>query len=409
MLNSELVVMEESHTDRVSPADRLFLLLLAAVLLLTPLLTLLRWRNGASFYEQRMLAEAPEITGESLWSGQLFTDTESALSDHLPLRDRLLKADTRLDLALGRPKVNDLVVNTDVLLSVNGYFRGGLGNLADKAGETAARYAGLDALVRSCGGYFCYMGLPLQFTYFSDRYPAYMENRTWCTDPIRDAFSAAMEDADVPFLNMYALFQAQGMPEAFYFRTDHHFTCEGAFAARDALMSRLERDVPALLSAPLTRGDYIRTALPNPFLGSSNRRLYGLWENDDHLEIAEPKAAISFTRTDNGAAAAPSVFALPEDDTGAVTYSVYMGGDIGETVIDTNRPHLPSLLIYGDSFTNALETLLWADFDETRSLDFRCYDGSSLTDYIRKYRPDVVVCVRDESVFLSPEGNGTTD
>lgn len=36
-----------------------------------------------------------------------------------------------------------------------------------------------------------------------------------------------------------------------------------------------------------------------------------------------------------------------------------MGGDIGESVITTNRPKLPNILIYGDSFTNPLETLLW--------------------------------------------------
>ena len=83
-----------------------------------------------------------------------------------------------------------------------------------------------------------------------------------------------------------------------------------------------------------------------------------------------------------------------------------MGGDIGETILQTNRPSLKTALIVGDSFTNALETLLWTGFDETRSLDYRHYKGESLIDYVQTYQPDVVLIVRDESLYLSLEGNG---
>ena len=86
--------------------------------------------------------------------------------------------------------------------------------------------------------------------------------------------------------------------------------------------------------------------------------------------------------------------------------SLYMGGDIAETVIDTGRPELPSLLIYGDSYTNALETLLWYSFDVTRAVDLRCYQGRSLADYIQEYQPDVVLCIRDYGSLLSADCNG---
>ncbi|MCI2057968.1 MAG: DHHW family protein [Oscillibacter sp.] len=391
-------------------ANRVFLLLFALAFLTVPLLTLARWKDGPSFYEQRMLTAMPALSADGVWSGDYFTAAEQALSDHVCGRDRILRADTALDLAAGRPKVNNLVVGSDVLLSVNGYSRWSLASLDSQAEAAARRYASLRKLIGSQGGTFYYVGVPLQFTYFSDRYPSYMENRVWHTDAVRAAFSSAMEQEGVPFIDVYSAFAQEGKPDYLYFRTDHHYTFEGAFAAYELLMDRVARENTALSLVPLGREDFDFTTLPNPFLGSSNRRLYHLWKSsdgrEDRVEIAVPRQSIPFSREDSGKSSDASVFSLPTDSAGLIGYDVYMGGDRAETVIRTNRPELPSVLIYGDSFTNPLETLLWTDFDETRSLDFRYYSEKTLGDYIRQYRPDVVICVRDESTFLSESGNG---
>ena len=84
-----------------------------------------------------------------------------------------------------------------------------------------------------------------------------------------------------------------------------------------------------------------------------------------------------------------------------------MGGDVAETIIDTGRPSLPSVLIYGDSFTNPVETLLYYSFDTMRSIDLRGYKTMSLTDYIETYKPDIVICIRDYESLLSLDGIGT--
>ena len=114
-------------------------------------------------------------------------------------------------------------------------------------------------------------------------------------------------------------------------------------------------------------------------------------------------------RTNNGIQVDSTVYTLPENEDELVTYSVYMGGDIGESVITTNRPKLPNILIYGDSFTNPLETLLWTQANELRSIDFRYYTQSTLKDYITEHKPDIVICVRDETAFLSEAGNGIAE
>ena len=98
---------------------------------------------------------------------------------------------------------------------------------------------------------------------------------------------------------------------------------------------------------------------------------------------------------------------LPGNDTDEVAYAAYMGGDIAETVIDTGRDELPSLLIYGDSFTNPVEGLMYYSFDEMRTVDLRHYKDMTLADYIALYQPDVVVGIRDYESLLSTDYNGS--
>ena len=142
-------------------------------------------------------------------------------------------------------------------------------------------------------------------------------------------------------------------------------------------------------------------------MGSRGRKIFGLENCGEHLTIGLPKDPIPFTRADNGTETAATVYAMPATGTEDVLYSLYMGGDVGETVIETNRPGLPSILIYGDSFTNPVECLAYYSFDEMRSIDLRHYKDRTLADYIQTYQPDIVVGIRDYEALLSTDFNGS--
>ena len=390
--------------------QKAFLILLTAFLLLTPVLSLVCMDETAAdvqYYEQRNPAPLPVPAASALLDGSFFTDFESAVSDRLAFRTASIRSYFALTMALGRPTVDDSVVNAEVMLGKNGYSRWDNSSLYTEAAEIAADYADLKTYVESHGGYLCYVGLPLQTFYYTEYYPDYLENREWHLTTLRDAFSSAMEEAGVPFIEMNAVFRALDGSEPVYPETDHHYTYYGAYVTAQTFAERITADTAWQVTIP-EREELSWQELPNPFLGSRNRKFYGLWDSTDRAAVAVPKEEIPFRRWDNGAEVEAAMFALPETETEEITYSLYMGGDMGETVIRTEREELPDVLVVGDSFTNSLETLLYMGFDEMRSLDYRYYSEKSLRDYIAEYEPDVVLFVRDESTYYSRELNGST-
>lgn len=180
-----------------------------------PILTLLKPQDQVSAYEQRALASIPTISKQKVWDGTYFNEWETALSDHIVLRDTMLKLHTRLSLLLEKPVVNDLVIEKEKLLDFYGYSYWNLDYLSNEAKTVAQSYKKLNDIVTSYGGYFIYVGVPQQSTYFSEYYPKYMDSRQWHTTAIRTEFSAAMEEAGVPFLNMTELYKKEGNPDEY--------------------------------------------------------------------------------------------------------------------------------------------------------------------------------------------------
>ena len=386
-------------------SQRAFLLCLLAALLAVPAGTAL-WsrKTTAAYYENRSLAEFPAVTAESLWDGTLGGNLESWYSDHVPGRTTLLKADTAVQMnLLHRPVVNEVVSAADVLLPFLDYEERAAEEYPALAAAAAEPFARLSGYVRAYGGTFCYAGFPEQRVYFRDKYPDYLSRHETEASAGDGAYARAMAEAGVDFLDMGAVYDAQGHPETYYSAVDHHYNYYGAYTAYRAILDHLAeagRDLPVLTEEDLDFRD-----LPNPYIATRNRKLYNLWPNEERAVIGIQRNPVPFTRYDNGELSERPLFVLPEADYMPTTYNLYMGGDFAETVLETGRPELPNALIFGDSFTNALETLLYASFNETRVLDLRHYGEISLREYLDQYRPDVVLCIQNDTFYYLGGGN----
>lgn len=386
--------------------DRAFLACLLAVLLAVPAWVALRsHRETTAYYENRSLAERPALTLSSLWDGSFGTAFESWYSDHAPGRTTLLKTDTKVQMdVLKRPVVNGIVDAGGVLVPYLDYDEWSEASYRSTVGSIADRFAKLNEHIEANGGTFRYVGFPEQRVYFAGKFPDYLNSHAAEAEAADRVFAEALAERGVSFLDMGAVYDAQGHLESYYSTVDHHYNYYGAYAAYRSILEDLNAggfDLPVLTEADI---DFV--ALPNPYIGTRNRKLYNLWPNSEKAVIGVQREPVAFTRTDNGQPSDKPLFVTPSSDDLPTTYNLYMGGDFGETVLETNRPDLPDALIFGDSFTNALETLLYASFDETRILDLRHYTEKSLKDYISEYQPDIVLCVQNDTFYYTTTGNG---
>ena len=381
---------------------QIFLLAFCAlVLTAVPVLTAFSEPQDYSIYENRTLISArPDLSASSLFSGAYFEGWETYLRDGVWNRDGLLKLSTRLEYAAARLFVNDIHASQDALLP---YVVESIDpdTVEEDAARMAQNLADVAAQVENYGGIFLYVGVPNQYSVFRDGYPAYMSSYiSEGLDAVRHAFFTALDEAGVAYLDMGAVF---ANPADYYFKTDHHMTLPGSVETCRAIFEALRSmgiEIPDHLA------DVSYRTLPNDFYGSRGRKLYGLSPFTESVEVFETASDVPFARVDNGEAVAASLCTLPETDSEPVTYGLFMGGDIAETVLKTGRAELSDALIFGDSYTNAIETVFYTGFDETRSLDLRYYEEETLSAYLDAYHPAVVVCVRDDANYLNFTGNG---
>lgn len=388
-------------------ADWLVVIGFLGFLALALAVTLVRPKSGWSYYENRNLARPAELSVETVLDGTFPASVEPVLQDYAAGRNTLMKLSAWADLHLfHRPVVNEVVPSEGMLLGFNAYETPDPAVISNQAQTMAGQLAQLRDVVEGYGGHFYYVAVPGQYTYFSDAYPNFLNNREAYTALEIPAFTQAMEEQGVNLLDMGPVLDQLGKPKEYYSLADYHYQFEGAYVTYRTILEEINRDLG--LDLTILDGDSLTVeTLPNPYLGSRGRKIFGLENCGEYLTIGLPKNPIPFTRADNGAETAAAVYAMPATDTENVLYSLYMGGDVGETVIETNRPGLPSILIYGDSFTNPVECLAYYSFDEMRSIDLRHYKNMTLADYIQTYQPDIVVGIRDYEALLSTDFNGS--
>ncbi|MBE6542196.1 MAG: hypothetical protein E7672_07105 [Ruminococcaceae bacterium] len=370
-------------------------------------ITFVRPKDTYSYYENRNLSAFPERTAEAVSDGSYFSAIETYCIDHAAGRNTILKLKTAFDTLVGRLVISDVVVTDDVLLDFKDYDYESDAEVDTRSEWYARKLSELTDIIEGYGGYYCYVGVPCQTNYYADKYPSYLENHEKRTDIILSTFTKYMNEYGVNFLDMGAVAEENGNPVWFSSTTDNHYSLMGAYLTYTSIIDKINRDTGMSLTYPLEEdGGIVFEKLPNRYLGSRERKLFGLSRIRDSLYIASFADDIPFTRYDSGNLMDSYVYALPPDEWTQVLYSLYMGGDCPETVIETSRPDLPDILIYGDSFTNAVECLAYYSFDTMYSIDLRHYKDMTLAEFIELKKPDIVIGIRDYEDLITPYLNG---
>ena len=307
--------------------------------------------------------------------------------------------------AMGRSKINNIVLGEDgFLLPFNAHAGIDVVNSDANLTAMAKQLLELQNKLKQSGGSFYFIGVPGQSSIHRDKYPGHFQNNNQSLDKAEHLMFENLEKQGVAYINMNKVFRENPEKE-YYFKTDHHYNFEGAYRTYYEIMQKLQQKPDIKSNVPVEKEDMDIVTLPNPFVGSRNRQIYNLYPTNEPIQVGYFKNQVAYEKFTNGKPD-PKFYFLKNDPNAMINYGVYMGGDLGETVIKTNREQLPKLLIFGDSYTNAIEPLMYYHFNETRILDLRHYKQMSLIKYIDEYKPDVVIMVRDDANYGNLKGNG---
>ncbi|MDR0531557.1 MAG: hypothetical protein LBG83_05790 [Oscillospiraceae bacterium] len=185
----------------------------------------------------------------------------------------------------------------------------------------------------------------------------------------------------VNFVNIYNTI-VRHVTEYLYFRTDHHWTGLAAYYAYADYMRSL-----GLTAAPL---ETYESYEHSPFLGS----LY-LWagkpavlkEHPDTCVVYRPLHGYEQTIYYNGLSRGASVMNMlgrsPEEFTGSEKYLAYAGGDPPYQKIITENKTGRNVLVFKESFANAMLPFLVEHFEEIHVIDYRYFTDGSCDAIIR--------------------------
>lgn len=378
------------------------------MILLTGLFILLSFRDRrqtVSDYENRRLAAHPSFSVKAVWDGSYFKAWDDYFTDHIYHRDDRMREYLWLQLYLKRVVVsNDVVIAKDCLLPLLPYYDFSGYDYNRKAQAAVDRLSALQQKVEADGTVFLYVGVDEQRTALADRYPSYLYSKQDYYETIASTFRTLCDAEGIHTLFIRDRLDPAEDKLPYYFASDHHFNLHGAYLTYRSVCESLQESLgsfPVAEEAQL--GVY---ELPGVFYGTYYRQLYDLSPIRERLPVFDQSVMPAYQRWDNGERTDAPLLKLPAEGE-KIQYAVYMGGDMAETVIQTNRPELPSILIVGDSFTNPVEALCVYSFNEIRSLDYRHYEEMDLTAYLALHPVDAVVIIRDNLNYAESAGNGT--
>lgn len=344
----------------------LTVVLFALALLAAPLAYLLLPYRTFSDAERRYLAEPPKLSDEKLSDWSFDDKTETFFADHLPLRDALTSVDAYLTLYTGRQ------VSTDVYCDAEGYLVEAPVDF--DANEVGKRLERIAKLGEATGLLPRLLIVPSTGFVRQDTLPGTLAAL------YRDGevLSEIEKMQGVSLVPIAERFRSEGT--AWYYRTDHHWTADGAYAAYEAYMRAAGHE-------PLEKGAFARREVMG-YSGSTRSRS-ALWLHPtEALTIDEPKNCdLTVTFSDDETVYDSLFFEahLSEYD----WYPVFLDGNHPITVIENRStdPDAPVLVMVKDSFGNTLAPYLVPSYKTIVMVDPR-YTKQSVSELAKSYGAD---------------------
>ena len=309
-----------------------------------------------SIEENRDLAQKPSFSISDYINGKYSKAYATYISDQFPFRTSLVKNKAKMDLLLGKKEINGVYICKD------GYLMEGFKNEPEKEMKKKAEAIAL-LTKKNPGINLSVMLVPNKCEILKNLLPknAPVDSETKYLDEFKD-----MLPSNVNFVNLVKNFETNKASTELYFKTDHHWTADGAYKAYTEYMHSLHME-------PSPETSFKRGLATNNFLGS----LY--YKNGGG--IGAPESMYLYLKNDvyplivkyfDGYGTHTTLYDS-EKINGRDPYEVFTSGNHSQikirTAVETDR----KLLIFKDSYANAMLPFLINNFAEITVVDLRYY------------------------------------
>lgn len=320
--------------------------------------------------ENRTLAQLPEFSWSALTDGSYTAKLETYLEDQFPLRDGWMGLKNRYEYLLGKREFHGVYLCGDRLI-----------HKIEDASRAEQNITNLQKLTELTD-IPVYLGLiPTAAEVYRDALPAGSENfdQAAYLEKVRES---------VPNAVWVDIAQAltEHRREQLFYRTDHHWTSQGAYYGYGALMEAMGEQ-PEPLGTPETVSD--------DFYGTLYSTSGVHWLEPDTIERYVSGEGVTVENTEKGETHGLYVDSfLGEKD----KYASFLGGNTPLYIVrNRSAASDEKLLVVRDSYSDSMAPFLSQYFAEIHLLDLRYY-RTSVAEYAQENGMDrIFVCYSVEN------------
>ncbi len=315
--------------------------------------------------ENRYLAEAPDMTMESIFNGEFESDFENYLIDHFVGRDCWVDMKTTVERIILKTE------SKDIYFAKDGYF-------IEKHSDTFTTDMSKRNIVylsqfekkykENFGDRLSVMIVPNAVDIMRDKLPPL------ATPYDEELYLGQIKRALIgnSYFDVTSVLQKH-KDEELYYKTDHHWKTLAAFYVYQDWAQMQGFTVPDI-------SDYEIDTVSESFQGTIQSKL-GIQTKGDTIELFLPKNDIGYTvQIGSSKETKNSLYDYSMLDT-KDKYAVYFGGNYASINITTENKNGRKALVIKDSYANCFVPFMLGEFEEIDMLDLR-YTNQSLSHLI---------------------------
>ena len=364
--------------------NKSFFIIFMTVWILLVVLNFIIPTKSFSEQENRYMAKFPKFTFENLVSGKYSEELNDYINDYFVFRNAWLKTKSFTELALGKKENNGVYIGKD-------------GFLFEKFEFGEEELKNVKSTLKSMNNLTNKIDIPIYFALVpnsiyinSDKLPDNVEvdNQEEIIDKIYENTQNTINIDTVDILK-------ENKENYIYFKTDHHFTSDGAYLVYLKFCEKAN-------ISPVTLENYERKCISEEFLGTF----------DSKAQIPnQEKDKIYVYMNDNNRTVKSAIYDNKETNkiyneeylSKKDKYSYFLNGNNSKVTIKTNIQNGKKLLLIKDSYSHIMAQFLCQNFEELHFIDPRYYTGN-LNDYIEENNITDILFLYNVSTFVEDKG-----